>query len=705
MKYFLLFILFVFFQISALAQDSNILKLMEKLKAGKELTKSEEQEMEKWIELQSNQSKAKASPEKSKIPAKSNSGAMCPKEQATKPQITPLTSTTYITLAKSLMTVYGPKMGIKVSELNNKLEGSKKSTNGADMGVLFMTMGAGSATIYSTAWSAARNPTDVLTANNLGVALKDMGDYPKALQVLLYAKSLNQGVPLIYINLGWVYREMGNAADAKLMFERALQLAPELPSPHLGLGLLAECAGSHTVAIQHLRKALAGRTSAAGIAAYKKAQESQSNSNNNQSVSSEKGEVKEFNIPELPVYEQKGKMEQAEATLNAYSISLSSRINDLHAQAQSLFKIIEQQNEKARQNPENSIVFARDFSKELFLFQDVHELLWGKSSNWSRKTDEANKLLEQIQTFEGVDLETQMQIEEKMNKLGEKEISLRTRHLKDFEACGNIEPCQDKVNAKLEADLVPINTEREQLEYRLCKLQKGDMEVLFSRKYKAWKLLSNELETTGRDYYSFTNPILEKIYAPSLNELQNVYRELAILDGQVAVLAIASELPAQAANYNQLKCVEPEPPRTAGKAEDPKLPKKEKAPCPLGENGISGGAGAISFELSCEHFKLSGGEGLLWSVKRDFDRHETTIWGGVGATAEYGNGNLSGEATVGVEVTIGQGDVIKDVALTSSVKAGLGGLVEGEVSGRFSVEGGPSMEATGGIITPEIPGI
>jgi hypothetical protein len=111
----------------------------------------------------------------------------------------------------------------------------------------------------------------------------------------------------------------------------------------------------------------------------------------------------------------------------------------------------------------------------------------------------------------------------------------------------------------------------------------------------------------------------------------------------------------------------------------------------------------LSFELSCEHVKLSGGEGVLWSVKRDFTRHETTLWGGVGVKGEYGHGNITGEATIGAEVTIGQGDVIKDFAVTSSVKAGIGGLLEGEVSGRFAAQGGPSIETNAGIITPEFP--
>ncbi|WP_286834543.1 hypothetical protein [Proteiniphilum sp. UBA5280] len=98
--------------------------------------------------------------------------------------------------------------------------------------------------------------------------------------------------------------------------------------------------------------------------------------------------------------------------------------------------------------------------------------------------------------------------------------------------------------------------------------------------------------------------------------------------------------------------------------------------------------------------KLSGGEGILWSVKRDFNKHETTIWGGVGVKGEYGRGNVTVEANIGMEITFGQGDAVKDVAFTSSVKAGVGGLAEAEISGRFALEGGPSVDASANFTPP-----
>src|SRR5690606_16261622 len=129
----------------------------------------------------------------------------------------------------------------------------------------------GSASVYAISWSAAQSPEDLLTANNLGVALKDMGEYSKAVQVLLYANQLKPEVGLILCNLGWVYREAGDNMNATKMFENALLAAPKMSSPYLGLGLIAQCENNHSKAEQYLRKALTDKYSAVGFAAMKQA--------------------------------------------------------------------------------------------------------------------------------------------------------------------------------------------------------------------------------------------------------------------------------------------------------------------------------------------------------------------------------------------------------------------------------------------------
>lgn len=147
-------------------------------------------------------------------------------------------------------------------------------------------------------------------------------------------------------------------------------------------------------------------------------------------------------------------------------------------------------------------------------------------------------------------------------------------------------------------------------------------------------------------------------------------------------------------------CIEPEPPAPPDAAiNEAGAAKKKPEPCPLGD-GIQAGVGAFSFELTCTFVKVSGGEGILASVKRDFVKHETTLWAGVGAKAEYGHGNLTAEATVGAEITIGQ-NTVEDVGFTSSVKAGVGGLMETEISGRIALDSGASTDMIW-LLTPKI---
>jgi len=498
-----------------------------------------------------------------------------------------------------------------------------------------------------------------------------------------------------------VYREMGYPVPAKQMFEKALKVAPEMTSPYLGLGLIAKCEGNNVKAEEYLRKALADNYSAVGFAAYKQAKAAQPPKTSGEQVkplTPEKGDAGEVNVPEMPVYEQMERTASQKEQVQNYMNRLDSRMQRLIGEYNSARAVVKKKQEKALKEPGNSMVFKRDFAMELMQFQDVTELLFSENSNYGKAITNGGKLLEQNSVFLQKDLPSIQLNMEKSNRLMEQ----MTKLIEDMAACGDNKICQAKVQQQINA----VQYEMDQLEYQMCILQKGEMDNTFSATCKAYKAEYNAFKEAVSDYYAFTNPILEKIYSPSFNELQNLYREMLVLTHEKAVVGMGSGLPEIAEKYNQLKCVEPKPPAPPeADPDDSKLPKKKEDDCPLGKDGLKGGFGALSFELGCDHVKLSGGEGLLWSISRDFNKHETKIGVGLGAKGEYGNGNLSVEATVMVEVTIGQGDVIKDVELTSNVKAGLGGLAEAEVGGRLSLESGPELTSDAGFITPDIPGL
>lgn len=697
MKYLLILLLSLCFSIGVFAQPDNIKRIMARQKAGEEITEEEEAAVEKWFDEMMKQQENKSKTGDLKTGAKPASKSDCPAIKAAPLKVTELTRESYVALAKSLMAVYGPKSG-DLPGLKSILESSEKSTDGADMGGMFMIAGAGSACIYVTAWSAAQKPDDILAANNLGVALKDMGDFTKALQVLKYADRLKPNIGLLLCNMGWVYREAGDYVDAKLYFEKALKASPEMTTPYLGLGLMAKCEGNFAKAEEYLRKALADNYSAVGFAAYKQAKASQPpkpDAGQGEPLTKEKGDAGEVEVPEMPVFEEKEKTAGQKELVADYMARLDARTQQLIDECQSTLSVVRKQAEHAMKDPDNAIVFRRDYAKELMQIEDIIDLLFGNSSIYGRSVANGAKRLEQNSQFIEKDLPALQQHMDKSLRLQQEMIKL----LEEMSACGDNELCKAKVQVKLDQN----KYEQEQEVYQMCLLNKGEMDNSYSATCKTYKEEYNALKEAVSDFYAFSNPILERIYSPSYNELQNLYRQLFILTHEKAVVGIGSGLPELAEQYNELKCVEPKPPDPPKPApDDSKLPKKKEKDCPLGK-GINQGFGAISFELDCEHVKLSGGEGILWSVGRDFTKHETKVGLGVGAKTQYGNGNLTGEATVMVEVTVGQNNVINNVELTSTVKAGLGGLVEGEITGRAAMQGGPSITTNAAFTNPGFP--
>ena len=709
MKQLLLLLAALTFTFAVCAQmqiPKDVSRILEKAKSGKGLTEQESARLEQWGASMEKQFdawdrrtdkdglRATATPQSKMADAKSSKS--CPEKVDLSPLPT-LTREEYIEFARALMTTYGPKTG-DLQKLRLMLERSSKKTDGADMGAAFVMTGAGSASVYAIAWSAAQTPDDVLTANNLGVALKDMGEYSKAIRVLQYADRLKPDIGLILCNLGWAYREAGDNTNATLMFEKALRTAPKMSSPYLGLGLIAQCENNPLKAEQYLRKALGQRYSAVGFGAMKQAQAakspSQSQGSQPRPLTDEKGDTEGVEVPDLPVYEDIGRMAGQEQPIKRYLSGLDARKRQLTSDLLSVSERIRKQQLRASKDPDNAMVFTRDFSKEIMLFSDITELLFGENSNYGQALNQGAKIMENNSNLLEQHMPTITQLMEQSLRLQEELTAL----LKKLEACGDNEYCQKKVGAEIRQ----VQYQLDQVMFRICKEQKRDLESSFSAGCKNYTLVSNALKEAIPDYYAFTNPIIERMYAPSLNEYYNLYREMMTVIHLEIAAGFASGLPGYADQLNRMVCVEPEPPEPPRDVSDPTLPSKKKKDCPLGENGIGGGIGPLSFELSCDHVKLSGGEGILWSVKRDFNKHETTIWGGVGIKGEYGRGTITAEAAMGVEITIGQGDAVKDVAFTSNVKAGLGGLAEGEVSGRFALEGGPAVDATANLTPPGI---
>ena len=635
--------------------------------------------------------------------------SQCPRQQGMTFSEEEVTTDQYLTMVRELMTKYGGKLGSKLTIIRQMLMKSSVPTDGADMAAIFHMSGWGAAAVYSAAWSAEKAPQDILTANNLGVVLKDMQEYHASLKALKYADKLKPGIPVVIINTGWTCYEMGDSESAQRMFNKALRINPGLTSPHLGLGLIAECAGDHFAAMKHLRIALADNYSSAGLAAYRQAKTAadangESAAEGSQANGNATGGQGGITLPDIQMSGQPEGMMQMKEPLERLMAGLDGRIARLTEELLSVSSTVSAQQVRAASNPGGSLVFSRDYANELRMLNDVTELLFGPNSNFGMSVtagiSDCDRTMESVEDNLGTinqDMEKHLRLTDEKNRIAEECI-------KKLEACGTNEACAKKAEAEAKAAIDPIDAELDQVNYRICKNTKRGVDMTIGCQSRYYTSANKAFREAVYDYYAFTDPILERIYSPGFNEMLNLQREIRVLSQQKALAGAALSIAAMSEGYKSMECVEPQPEKPPKEIKVPELPKKKEKPCPLG-NGIKGAIGGFSAELTCDHVTISGGEGLLGSVTRDFNAHQTKVWVGAGVKAEYAGGNVVGEATMGVEFVVGENSTLDDLAFTSSVKTSLGGLVEGEVSARISVEGGPQISTSAGLITPEIPGL
>jgi hypothetical protein len=248
----------------------------------------------------------------------------------------------------------------------------------------------------------------------------------------------------------------------------------------------------------------------------------------------------------------------------------------------------------------------------------------------------------------------------------------------------------------------------------MCKRTKGNLETNYAQWFKVWKQYSDSSRASCRDFYAYSQPIIDQIWVPSLNELIQADRELHVLplyrfdaQGALVIAGLAKGL-------HELKCVEPQPPGPPKTIKDPTLTKKEPD-CPL-KPPLNLNFVVAKMELGCDHVKISGGEILRVEVERQFGK-STTVWVGVGVTGSLPGLGASDESlgvsengkswsppgvSVGASATaqslvgfrIGENGQLDDVMFKSTVQVGGNiGPVSGAlgVTGTISLENGPSI--------------
>ena len=102
----------------------------------------------------------------------------------------------------------------------------------------------------------AKNPGAWLPHNNLGVALRDKGEFDEAFGHFEQALRLKPDFPEAHYNLGTAYHKLGRTSEAIEHFEKALRRRPDDGEAHCNLGVVLMQAGRLSEAIEHFRQAL-----------------------------------------------------------------------------------------------------------------------------------------------------------------------------------------------------------------------------------------------------------------------------------------------------------------------------------------------------------------------------------------------------------------------------------------------------------------
>jgi hypothetical protein len=448
-----------------------------------------------------------------------------------------------------------------------------------------------------------------------------------------------------------------------------------------------------------------------------KAQQQQQQSQSNQAPEEPPpgGNADTGPIPELPVMADAAATAASEAALqkaadfaHQYAPAATQRVMQAWNRVLALQR-------KATQDPDGALNLPRVFDKQMFELYEMRGMIMGPVL-------QTNKLREhEADVVTGTAQQDMSRVEALTPRSNE--IMKRASAIgEEYQACMakcNAQPkgigdCMGACNARQNQELAANQHDDAQLQYEVCLINKDQFDTMYAQEYKVWKPFSDSLRAGSRDLYAFSQPVIDEIWAPALNEYEQAARDLEVMTLYQQVADEAVGLAQIGKQYRNLKCIPPPPllpPKVAG---NPAL-KTTQPNCPL-QPPLKIKLLGFGMELDCEKVKLEAGEVLRVKVERNFVKKESAVWVGMGAdlsaaasindladpahgkTWEAPGAKTSAgiSAEVGVGVRFNDSGAVQDVNLTSKVSAsisvaGVGAQVS--ASGVISLEDGANLDA------------
>jgi len=564
-----------------------------------------------------------------------------------------------------------------IRALDRTLLASRRAADGADVGLVYLSINDVSAAVYAIAISAKRDTADALTANNLGSALKVARAYDSALAVLLYANARQPGSPIILTNLGNIAFALGDGGAAGDFYGQALAARPEHAPALTGLGSLALCKGDEAGAARYFRKALNEMYLPAARAGLEETRSESQNAAEGKSAGSSASQP--TSSENKPISHPAGKGGDKGISLPAPPVSASARetarhlddfarlveegqkqLQDLGQQAAAASAEMAGAGASSSGSSGKRLVLRNPYDKEAFVLDDTWRIFLG------RIQERSDRVLPKINDVTGQTLERQWAILERLSA--------------ELAACGDNEACCKAA------------------ELKACRSRHALASQTHGQFGPLWQELWQGTRADLSDYHAFTVPWLQDVHDARANHLYNMSRQMYILGEATGLYALAQSEAELMAQLTEEDCIAYEEKGEAWVPRSLKVWPDDPMKCRSGTLYMN--LMLAKVEGNCDKLEVSFGEGVFVSGEyrwgKTSSEDQVTLWGGVGGDIPAGPASLS--AKVGGYVTLQMsGDSPKLVDYGVKDEAGVSvdlgsGVAEAKAEARFSAETGLTVD-------------